>query len=526
MGETVTLTIDERRIDAARGTVVIEAARQAGIDIPHYCYHPYLSVAGNCRMCLIEIEKAPKLQIACSTQVAEGMVVRTRSSMVLEARTGVMEFLLINHPLDCPICDQAGECRLQEYSLAHGRGYSRFEHDKLEGRKNVDLGRHIVFDEERCIKCTRCVRFCDEVSRTGELALFNRGDEAIIGVFPGRRLDNPYSGNTVDICPVGALTLKEFRFRSRVWFLEQGPSICPGCARGCNITVWANQDRIHRFTPRENPQVNKVWMCDEGRLSYLPLVTRERLLDPVMDGEPVRWRDAIERTANLLGGVRERAPRVGVVASPRATIEDLALLRRLCEATSASDGLPKFERGEDDDLLIRKDKTPNRTGARLLGFERPAAEVLEAAAQGKIDVLYVMDEEIFGAAADPEETRLARQAAGRVRSLIVHGSFRDRVPKGATVVLPAAVFGEYEGTFVNFEGRAQRVHALLRRPGRSRTHLAILGALERAAGWGEWSDDPARAWKEAQALAAPLASLGYGEVGSAGVLVGRKRGHA
>ena len=519
MAETVALTIDDRQITAPKGMVVIEAARRAGIEIPHYCYHPYLSIVGNCRMCLVEIEKAPKLQIACSTQVAEGMVVRTGSKNVLDARAGVMELLLINHPLDCPICDQAGECGLQEYSLAHGSGTSRFDHQKQHGRKNVDLGRHIVFDEERCIKCTRCVRFCDEVSRTGELALLNRGDEAIIGVFPGYKLDNAYSGNTVDICPVGALTLKEFRFRSRVWFLEQTPSICPGCARGCNVTVWAKEDRIYRFMPRENPEVNKVWMCDDGRLSYLPLVARERLLEPQMDGEPVRLQDAVDRAANLLSGIRERAPRVGVVASPRATLEDLALLRRLCEATSATDCIPRFERGEDDDLLIRKDKTPNLAGARLLGFERPAVEVLKAAVEGKIDVLYVMDEDLFGPPSDSDEGDLARRAAGKVRALIVHASFRDRIPGEAKVVLPAAVYGEYEGTYINFEGRAQRVRAAMRRAGRSRTHLALLSALAQTAGWGEWAREPSDAWKEAQALAAPLSGIAYDEVGTEGVMI-------
>jgi NADH-quinone oxidoreductase subunit G len=517
--DTVKLTIDGREITAPKGTPVIEAARRAGIPIPHYCYHPYLSVAGNCRMCLVEIEKFPKLQIACSTQVAEGMVVRTATPQALAARAGVMEFLLINHPLDCPICDQAGECRLQEYSVAHGRAYSRLDDDKHRGRKNVDLGAHIVFDEERCIKCTRCVRFCDEVTKTGELALFNRGDDAIIGVFPGRSLDNPYSGNTVDVCPVGALTLKEFRFQSRVWFLEQKESVCAGCARGCNVTLWVRDERIVRITPRENPEVNKTWICDEGRLSYQPLHAGERLLEPRVEGAAARWDDALVEAARLLTGGGGRRPRLGVVASSRMTLEELSLLRRLCERAGAEAGLAALERGQDDDVLIRRDKTCNLAGARLLGFERPAAEVLGAAAEGKLDVLYVLEEELFGPAVPVAEADLARRAAARVPALIVSASFSSRVPAQARVALPAAAYGEFEGTCVNFEGRAQRLRAAVERPGRARTHLGILSALARAAGWGEWPADPAAAWEQAQAFAAPLAGIAYSQIGAAGVML-------
>ena len=517
MPETVTLKIDDRTITAPKGTMVIEAARRAGIEVPHYCYHPYLSVAGNCRMCLVEIEKMPKLQIACSTQVAEGMVVRTGTPQALAARAGIMEFLLINHPLDCPICDQAGECRLQEYSVAHGGGASRMEDGKTHGRKNVDLGPHIVFDEERCIKCTRCIRFCDEVTKTGELALFNRGDEAIIGVFPGRQLDNPYSGNTVDLCPVGALTLREFRFQSRVWFLERRESICTGCARGCNATLWVRDEKIHRITPRENPEVNKVWICDEGRLSHQPLYAEPRLLEHLVSGSAARWEEAVREAAALLGPQRGGPrPRVGVIASPRASLEDLFALRRLCEKTGAVSGLPAFERGRDDEILIRSDRTSNRAGAKLLGFERQAAEVLEAAAQGKIDVLYVMEEEIFGPHAAAAEAGLARKAAERVPALVLHAVFRSRVPEKTRVAFAAAAWGEVEGTHVNFQGRAQRTSAAVRRPGRARSHLTILSALAGAAGWGEWPSESLPAWTEVRRSIGPLAALPEQGVGPAG----------
>src|SRR6266568_6232996 len=280
-----------------KGTRVIEACEQAGSYVPRYCYHKKLSSPGNCRMCLIEmglpklgpdrkpelgadrkpvINWMPRPQISCAQDVAEGMGVRTNSPLVKECQRGVMEFLLINHPLDCPICDQAGECRLQSYERDYGRGAGRFVEEKVHFPKRYDIGRSVVFDAERCIRCTRCIRFCDEVSGSHELALFQRGDHAIIGTFPGKPLDNPYSGCTVDVCPVGALTWKPFRFKTRVWFLKNVPTVCAGCARGCNVFLAAFRNRLHRMTPRANTDVNSYWMCDEGRESYAELYDRPR----------------------------------------------------------------------------------------------------------------------------------------------------------------------------------------------------------------------------------------------------------
>src|SRR5262245_4477775 len=247
--DEVALFIDGRPVVVPKGTTVLQAAETIGIVVPHYCYHPGLSIAGNCRMCLVEIEKTPKLQIGCATTAAQGMVVRTTTPRVKTTRQGIMEFLLINHPLDCPICDQAGECRLQQYSAEYGTGESRFVEEKIHHEKRYAIGARVTFDGERCIKCTRCIRFCDEVSRTGELGLLERGGHSTIGAFPGRPLDNPYSGNTVDICPVGALTWRPFRFRARVWFLKDTPSVCAGCARGCNVNLATYDGRIHRITP-------------------------------------------------------------------------------------------------------------------------------------------------------------------------------------------------------------------------------------------------------------------------------------
>ena len=267
------VTIDGIEMKVPAGTTVLQAALSRGREIPHYCYHPGLSIAGNCRMCLVEVEKAPKLLIGCQTPVAEGMVVHTRNEKVRQAQASVMEFLLINHPLDCPICDQAGECRLQEYALEHGTGVSRHDVGKVIQNKAIDIGRHITLDQERCIQCSRCVRFCNEVTGTGELDFFQRGDQIKIGLYPGKRLDNAYSGNVADICPVGALTVKEFRFETRVWYLKNTPSVCAGCSRGCNVMVAVGNkqelmtspgqmdDGIKRVVPRVNEEVNGHWIA-------------------------------------------------------------------------------------------------------------------------------------------------------------------------------------------------------------------------------------------------------------------------
>ncbi|HXH28432.1 MAG TPA: 2Fe-2S iron-sulfur cluster-binding protein, partial [Candidatus Polarisedimenticolia bacterium] len=300
--DEVSLLIDGRPVVVRKGTTVLQAAATIGIQVPHYCYHPGLTIAGNCRMCLIEIEKVPKLQIGCATTVAQGMVVKTTTERVKTVREGIMEFLLINHPLDCPICDQAGECRLQQYEADYGAGASRFIEEKVHWPKRYDIGPRVVFDAERCIKCTRCIRFCDEISKSHELSLFQRGDHAIIGTFPGRPLDNPYSGCTVDVCPVGALTWKGFRFKARVWFLKDVPSVCAGCARGCSVNVATFRNVIHRMTPRENPEVNAYWICDAGRTSFHTLYERPRLetarLRPAEENA-----DPLDRAATLLRGV-------------------------------------------------------------------------------------------------------------------------------------------------------------------------------------------------------------------------------
>ena len=340
--DPVKLTIDGREITTTRGSTVIQAAADEGIAIPHYCYHPKLSVPGNCRMCLVEIEKMPKLQIACNTKVNDGMAVKTQSLRVLEARKAVMEFLLINHPLDCPICDQAGECWLQDYYMQHNLKESRFDERKEHDRKRELFGPNVIFDAERCIKCTRCVRFLQEVTHTEELTVLNRGDDSTIALFPGKTLDNPLSANINDICPVGALTDRDFRFKVRVWNLENTPSVCPGCSTGCNITIGSYQNRIARFKPRINEEVNSHWICDEGRYCFHPLTDGERLTSPLIRQEgglvPTDWETALK---TALSGLRTAAGLGGLI-SGRNTNEEAFLFVKLMKMFSPQPALEVF----------------------------------------------------------------------------------------------------------------------------------------------------------------------------------------
>ena len=481
-----TFTINDRELTVPDGTTILQAALANGIDIPHYCYHPGLSIAGNCRICLVEIEKFPKPAIACNTVVTDGMVVRTESEKVHGWRESVMEFLLVNHPLDCPICDQAGECRLQEYSYQHGAPTTRFREEKEHGPKRRELGPHVLFDWERCIKCTRCIRFCEEVPKTGELGMFLRGVREEIGVFPGRPLDNPYSGNVVDLCPVGALTLKEFRFRSRVWFVTDVPSVCPGCARGCSVNLGTLRNEIYRITPRENQDVNRWWICDEGRLwnRRLGEARDERLATPrsssgSSDGD---W-DAVTGEAAQVLAAAAKNGKLRVLASPRASVEETWILAKLAAGplAGAPVHLPVHERGEDDDLLIRKDRSPNSRGARLVlealtGGAKGIAELERDLTEGRVDALLVVGPGLLGPVQDEKpclgEELLAK--AGKVVTIDAHPS---AFSASAAIVLPAASYAETGGVYVNFAGRAQHAETALVSGNASRPAYMILADL-------------------------------------------------
>ena len=477
------LIVDGQEIDVAPGTNLIEAARQLGIEIPHYCYHPGLSIAGQCRLCMVDIEKTPRPTIACNTQCADGMVVSTQTDRVKETRRSIMEFHLINHPLDCPVCDQAGECWLQIYYMKYGLYDPRMVDEKVHKPKALPLGPHVMLDAERCILCSRCVRFCDEITGTGELGIFNRGDHSEIGLFPGRDLENKYSGNVVDICPVGALTDRDFRFQVRVWYLDTAKSICPGCARGCNIEVHVNRRRPHhaggkrvaRLKPRFNADVNKWWLCDEGRYGYGFVDDASRLTMPVWRGEPVPWDTAIAETARALG--RHAPDAVGVLASPKMANEDLIAVKRLAEALGSHDvgfRVPPHTPGDQDDLLIRADKNPNTRGGELIGLDGDVAAILEAARNGRIKALWVFGHDLFDSTWPEADVIRALRA---LETLIFTGTNANRTSALAQLVLPTAAWVERDGTFTNFQGRVQRFRPAAEPLGEVRPEWDIVGQV-------------------------------------------------
>ena len=455
------ITIDGNQFNVDPKRTIIEAARDNGISIPHFCWHPKLSVSGNCRMCLVEVEKMPKLAIACSTQVAEGMVVHTKNDRVINAREAVMEFLLINHPLDCPICDEAGECKLQDYAYKHSAGYSRFEEDKVHKPKRVELGPRVMFDAERCILCSRCIRFCDEIAGVHQLHFVERGDHTTIETFPGESLDNPYSMNVVDICPVGALTNRDFRFKSRVWEMSFTDTICQGCSRGCNIEVGVRNNEILRLTPRRNDDVNSFWMCDHGRLDTFKYVNAEtRIKAPMIRKEgslvEVGWDEAIAKVASELRSFKKSE--IAVLGSAYATNEDNYVLHRLAKdvlGTKNIDLMAHIVEGDEDALLIRADKTPNSTGAREVGVEPSSggmnfAEIIQGIREGKIKAVYALEDDIAA-------TVEIAEALARLEFFAAHASNESATTNLADVVLASSTYAEKNGTITNFQGRVQRL---------------------------------------------------------------------
>lgn len=455
------ITIDGKQFEVDGKSSIIEAARANGIEIPHFCWHPKLSVTGNCRMCLVEVEKLPKLVIACATQVAEGMVVHTANPKVVNAREAVMEFLLINHPLDCPICDEAGECKLQDYAYKYSMGYSRFNEDKVHKPKRVELGPHVLLDTERCIMCSRCVRFCDEIAQKPQLTFTQRGTHVELTTFPGEQLDNPYSMNVIDICPVGALTSRDFRFKARVWEMSSTETVCPGCARGCNMYSWVRNNEILRQTPRYNEEVNDFWMCDVGRLETFRHVNVEnRIKAPLMKKDDgvveVGWDEAIARVASESKTFKKNE--IAAIGSAYATNEENYLFQKFATevlGTKHVDFMHHEAEGDEDALLIRSDKTPNSLGAQEVGV-RPRDGglnfdgIFKAIREGQIKALYVLDDNIA------TDSSIA-QTLAKLEFLVVMSSFENHTTRLADIVLPSSTFAEKNGTFTNFQGWVQRI---------------------------------------------------------------------
>jgi NADH-quinone oxidoreductase subunit G len=501
--EKIKVKVDGREIEVPRltpdwqgklaPTTMLQACEAVKNDVPHYCYHPKLPVAGNCRMCLVEfgtpamgpdrkpimnpdgsvkIAKSPRPAIACATPISPGMEIYTSTPSVKQMREGVLEFLLINHPLDCPICDQAGECKLQEYSVDYGQSGSRFVEPKVHKPKAVDLGPRIVLDDERCILCTRCIRFSKDIAGDDALGIVNRGSYNTVTAYPGKVFDNNYTLNTVDICPVGALTSKDFRFKMRVWFLKETKSVCTSCATGCNIIMGSREEKVYRYEPRQNDAVNSTWMCDYGRLNYKWIAREDRLKSVLVRGQKSGWTAALTEIAERL----KHAPQgsVGIVASARQTNEELWLLSKLKTKLGAlSDSVERI--GEGDKLLLSADRNPNVNGARLtgmcfseVGISLP--KIAEGITSGKIKTLIVFGEDVT-------KHGISAELLGKLETLIVSDILPNETTKLAHYLLPGCAHAEKRGTFTNTKGRVQRFMKAVEAPGEARPEWEFLHDL-------------------------------------------------
>ena len=520
------LTVDGKEIEVEAGTNLIEAARRLGIEVPHYCYHPGLSIAGQCRLCMVDIEKTPRPSIACNTPAADGMVVHTQTERVKDMRRSMMEFHLINHPLDCPVCDQAGECWLQIYYMQHGLYDPRMLDEKVHKPKAVPLGPHVMLDAERCILCSRCVRFCDEITGTGELGIFGRGDHSEIGLFPGQDLENNYSGNVVDICPVGALTDRDFRFRVRVWYLDTTKSICPGCARGCNVEVHVNRKRPHhaegrrvaRLKPRFNDAVNAWWICDVGRYGFDAVDDPSRIRFARRGDAEVELDEALNA---LLDALRRHTPaEIAILASPDLANEDLFALRRLTETLGirqvAFGVPPAAPTPAADDFLLRADRHPNTRGAETILPAGDAAAILAAARAGRVKVLWVFQHDLLAAGWSAAETR---QALERVDTLVFSGTNDNATSALATLVLPLAAWVERDGTFTNFLGRVQRFRAAVEPLGEALAAWDLLGRLLGPLGVPPAGGRAELWFRELATTVSAFAGLTYQSIGDGGAML-------
>lgn len=530
-----TLTIDGRTVEVPVGTNLVEAGLKVGVQIPHYCYHPRLSVVGQCRMCMVEIEGMGKLQAACSTQVMkDGMVVRTTSANAEEAQRAIMEFLLINHPLDCPICDQAGECGLQDYSYKHGQAFSRFRYEEKRTypeKERIPLGPTVLLNMNRCIQCTRCVRFTHEISKTGELGFFQRGSHAEIGTFPGKPLDNPLSTCVVDICPVGALTSTRFRFTERVWYLDKSPSICTGCDVGCNITIEHRRGAIKRLKPRHNEAVNDYWMCDFGRATHERLAEVPRIAFPQIrrSGALVAtgWKEAVDHLAHNLRSRRSEGA-IAFLGSGFLTTEEAFLFAKIAAAVDSPHRSIWVDSGPSRQIpnlhggLTGRDGAPNRRGAELAGLV-PAAgafgseDLLLEGAAAKCGALLVADSDFGRAAHDPKVVERLREA----KFLAVMGWANSPLAQVADVVLPLTHHAERAGTFVNLDWRVQRFERAFPAPPQVRPGVEALADLLSRFD-SKWSMvSPASVFDLMAEELAPFQGLRYGALAAGGTRLSR-----
>ena len=485
--------IDGEPVEYEPGEKVLSAALRCGKIIPHYCYHPGMSIVATCRMCLVDVidlgngRPAPKLQTACSVDATEGMKIETLNEKVEEGRKLVNEFLLINHPLDCPICDQSGECTLQDYAFKYGSGKSEMDYSKrVNGWR--DIGTFVALERNRCIQCSRCDRFTREITGTNEFGMFNRGHELAVDTYTDRPMTNKFQGNMADICPVGAITEKEFRFKRRVWKLKKNHSICTGCSTGCNVTIEHDRNEVFRLKPHENQSVNKWWLCDEGRLTYRKMNERKsRIHQPLgligENLEGISWEKAYGAIAERIRELKPLPQEVLALTDTHASNEELFLIQKLLKEGFSSENIfcpfPKWEQSESDffiNTLITTDKTPNRAGALALQIKGDQKnKKLKKVIEGELKVVFVLG--------NPFETELEFKEIIKRTQLVIHiGIFHNSWSEMADVVLPGQFYSEKEGTYTNKNQRVQSTEIAVKALRRTRPEWQIISELSQALG--------------------------------------------
>ena len=518
MADLINLTIDGHEVSVPRGTTILEAAKTIGTEVPHYCYHPGMSSPAMCRLCLVEVEGAPKPMPGCVTTVADGQVVHTQSDQALSNRRGVLEFYLVNHPLDCPICDMSGECNLQDYVHAEGRDHGRGREPKrVFGRD--DFGGDVLFYGDRCVMCTRCVRFMNEVEQDARLTVVERGNRSVIDTFFDEGLEGTHwHGNIVDICPVGALVSKEFLHKARAWDLTHTPSVCTSCSQGCNIDLHTRDNLVQRLKPRENLDVNGWWMCDYGRHSYEWINQGDRIEAPLVradeSSKATGWKDALTALLAKADG----AGSVKAVASPFSSNEDLAALKSVVDAFGGGSITYRSARAADEvplkgfpGLVRRKDLTPNATGAELMGMTRVGADD----ATGGLDEVANHDGIVIVLGDDLPDHG---DGFGAKASLYIYlGQHESAATAAAHFVLPVTTHAEGEGTFTNHAGRVQRFSPALQPPGMARPAWLILGALAAERAGGAVPTTAADAFAASGVKA--FDGISYDDIGSRGAVV-------
>ena len=519
--------LDGKTVEFEPGEKILSAAMRAGIQIPHYCYHPGMSVVATCRMCMVDVidmgngRPAPKLQTSCSMDAVEGMKVETMNEKVKDAKELVMEYLLINHPLDCPICDQSGECVLQDYSFEFGSGKSEMEYSKrVYGWR--DIGTFVALERNRCIHCTRCDRFTREITGTNEFGMFNRGHELTVDTYSDRPMTNQFQGNMADICPVGAITEKEFRFKRRVWKLKKTPSICVGCSTGCNVTIEYDKNEVFRLKPRDNPDVNRWWMCDQGRLTYKNLNIREnRIAYPLgktAEGfQEISWENAFSAIQEKISELQPTSNEVIGLVDTHASNEELYLFKKLLKEGFDSDQLffpdLEWEQPVSDffiNSLITSDKSPNRAGARMLGLKgaKSSEEVTSKIPTGTKVLL------VFG---KPFEDENLLSQAGTIPLVINVAAWQSGWSETADVTLPGRLHSEKDATYTNKAGRVQRVNTAIRAFHKTRPDWMILCGLMELLDVDNKADSAEAVFQELSEIEKAFKGLQWESIGSDGI---------